>query len=347
MRDTIPACLIVDDVPLNATYWWRLQMTALGFAVPEEGWGKSWREQAAVPFWRVDDARRLADLAEEFDLRGKFTVLPRPAGLGRIDRSVRGLPPAQLDGLLAILRERIAPRFDITPEVLTHSLAFDFRQEAMLPHSESAWMTHLALEGRHEELVAYLGHAYEILHAVGLHPHGCTIGGIHNCSGLCGEQALSLGDGLDALGRAVLEVEQRYEPARDASFVFTGAPPRAERFRKTRLPEPVHCGTSGEVSLLFSALPDVCLAALLGRARFEPAVSEYMTPDLAGGRFVETIEAGSALTFMVHAQTTMSLGTGQGFDILREMLTRLRARYGSRVKWMTPLELIRWRDENG
>ena len=67
--------------------------------------------------------------------------------------------------------------------------------------------------------------------------------------------------------------------------------------------------------------------------------------DLAGGKFIEVIEAGSALTFMVHCQTTMSLNTGQGFDILREMLTRLRRRYGQQVRWMTPLELAEWGEQ--
>ena len=345
MPEAIPACMVVDDVPANATYWWRAQMTAFGFAVPEEGWGRGWREQAQAPFWRPEHARRLADLVEEFDLRGKCTLLPCPAGLGRLDRSVRRYGDAELAELLEIVRTRFAPRFNITPEVMTHSLAFDVDREALRPHSESAWMTHLATEGRHEELADYIGRAYEILHAVGIHPHGCTIGGIVNCSGLCGKKSLALGDGCDALAKAVLEVERRFEPGTNRSFIYTGAPPRTERSRKTGLPEPVYdAPDGGQVSQIFS-LDDVGLPAIHGRAEFDPAVDRWITPDLADGEFVRTIEAGSALAFMVHPQTMMSLHTGQGFDILQELLERLRRRYGGRLRWMTPLEMIRWREE--
>lgn len=345
MSDTIPACMVVDDAPANATYWLRLQMLAYGFAPEETDWGVGWRQQAASPLWRPEHLRRLADLVERFDVRGKFTFLPCPAGLGRIDRRVRGYTDAELAGLLEIVRTSIAPRFDITPEVLTHSLAFDVDREALLPHSESAWLTHLAMEGRHGDLVEYVGRAYEILRAVGLRPHGCTIGGIPNCSGLGGKKSLALGDGCEALGKAVLEVERRFEPDTDRTFLYTGAPPRTPLCQETRLPEVVcRAADGGEVSQMFS-LDDVGYPALLGRAGFDEAVGRWITPDLSGGELVEAVEGGAVAAFMVHPQTMMSCGTNQGFDILQEVLRRLHERYGRRMRWTTPLELIRRRDE--
>src|SRR4051812_42655689 len=51
-----------------------------------------------------------ADLVEEFGVRGKFSVLPVPAGLGRIDRPLPGVAPADQEEFFRIIRERVAPR---------------------------------------------------------------------------------------------------------------------------------------------------------------------------------------------------------------------------------------------
>jgi hypothetical protein len=60
--------------------------------------------------------RRVADTFEKLNLRGKFTLIPMPSCLGRIDKSLKRVPREHLEEFLKLIRERIAPRFDITPE---------------------------------------------------------------------------------------------------------------------------------------------------------------------------------------------------------------------------------------
>jgi hypothetical protein len=70
---------------------------------------------------------RVAETMERFELRGKMTLIPMPSCLGRIDQSLKRVPPEHLAEFLKIVRERIAPRFDITPEFLTHLNAYNLR----------------------------------------------------------------------------------------------------------------------------------------------------------------------------------------------------------------------------
>src|SRR6187549_1931725 len=101
MDKPLYACLLVDDPPSNATYWARIQQLAMGYVPADRGgWGTNWRNLEPAAWFRPEDARSFADVIQEFGVRGKFTLLPCPAGLGRIDQSVRGYGDANLAELL-------------------------------------------------------------------------------------------------------------------------------------------------------------------------------------------------------------------------------------------------------
>src|SRR5512141_346757 len=71
--------------------------------------------------------KRVADTFDRFNIQGKFTVIPMPSCLGRIDQSLKRVPQDHLTEFLKLMRERIAPRFDITPEFLTHLSSYDLK----------------------------------------------------------------------------------------------------------------------------------------------------------------------------------------------------------------------------
>jgi hypothetical protein len=66
----------------------------------------------------LEHVKRVAETLERFELRGKMTLIPMPSCLGRIDQSLKKVPQAHLESFREIIRARIAPRFDITPESL-------------------------------------------------------------------------------------------------------------------------------------------------------------------------------------------------------------------------------------
>jgi len=103
----IPISLIIDDgAPVDPLFY-ELPGYETPFLVPAEF------------------TRRVAETFEQLDMRGKFTVIPMPSCLGRIDQSLKRVPATHLQEFLNVVRERIAPRFDITPEYLTHMRAYN------------------------------------------------------------------------------------------------------------------------------------------------------------------------------------------------------------------------------
>jgi hypothetical protein len=341
MKDAlIPACLIVDDFPLNASHCRRAQVEAFGYKVVSGPWARGWRSQRRAVFMPVPLLERFADLVEEFNIRGKFTVLPCPAGWGRMDRGVRNLPEPDRQAYLEIVRKRIAPRFNVTPEVLTHTLALDLDSGALLPHNETPWLTHLAGEKRLDELCAYLRRAWEILVNVGFQPVGTTIGGMEDPSGIGGGQSLNSGDHLGVLGEALLRVQEEFAPAAPVMFMFTGSPPVRSESKATLAPEEVHSTSGRAVYQVHACGDDPLLDVFNGHGDPAREAAKLVAPNLKSGSFIEHIETGRALVVGVHSQTLDSMHTGRGLQVLREVVKRLHARYGKRLSWMTPLELI-------
>ena len=106
----------------------------------------------------------------KYDLRGKFTVIPMPSCLGRIDQSLKRVPRDHLEGFLKLMRERIAPRFDITPEFLTDMKAYDLKTGGYQHIYEDVWISRAPLE----EIIEYFSLAFTILKNVGLMATGIT-----------------------------------------------------------------------------------------------------------------------------------------------------------------------------
>lgn len=338
---TIPACLILDDFPINGSYWAREQQTAFGFAPNLGGdFGRDWQNQARAAWCPPQTLLRFADLCDELDVRGKFTVLPCPAGLGRIDQTVRACPPDYIPRILDIVRQRIAPRFDITPEVLTHSMAYDPDTGGMLPHTESAYVSHLADTGQIQQLTAYLHHAWTILNNVGLKPAGLTIGGIPDKSGIANDKMLYDGHNRDVLAKALMHVLRQFIPDATTSFIYAYGKPTREPYNTSLLPEPVWAGDHRQrVYELISPINEPLVALMHGDGDIEAETNKLITPDLASGTFIDHAEAGQPIVMTIHAQTITSLNTEHGLQLLTTALRRLKQRYNHRIQWMTPLQL--------
>ncbi len=321
------ACLIVDDYPINTSYWSRQQQIAFGYRAKDTGlFGYNWPAQAAAPFFPVALAHELADFFDEFGVRDKFTCVPYPAGLGRIDRDVRGYTRDELVDIGAIVGDRIAQRFDIRPEVLTHTMALDPKTEALLPHGETPWLAYLCTEKRGDDLQAYLCAAFQVFANVGIAARGITIGGMPDPSGIARGESLG-GQLRGELSEALLAVEHEFDPAASISHIFSGGPPLSAASQERHVPEIIH--TADDASKVFeihSHFGDPILNVFYGKGDPQAEADRLVSPDLEGGEWTERIEKGIVLTITVHAQTLNSLNTGLGFQILREAVRRLGQR---------------------
>lgn len=339
METPVRACFKLDDFPACPIYQMRAQARAFGYEIPDEPHVAGWEEMDRVPLWPLADLEEFADFADEFDLRGKFTCLPFPAGFGRLDQHVRGYSDEQLQRILDIVRLRIGPRFDITPEVMTHTMAVDAESGALLPHAESHWMAYLARTGQVERMVAYIHKAYEILSNVGLRPHGYTSGGMPDVSGISAGQSLMTGHNHHVLGEAIVAVDREFNPGARTSVAFTGSPPVHEKARNLWAPETIYTSQDGIRVYHFFSLNDPAWYLRNGRGDVEAAINQYLTEDLTGGAFIAAAEEGRAIVLTAHTFTLNCNGTHIGMRAVREIVGRLHKRYGDRLRWYTATEL--------
>ena len=120
----LPLSLILDDcAPINAAY----------FMHPEQ------EHVLSIPNSFADE---FAAVCETHGVLGKYSVLPMPSGAGRIDRRVSYVAPSDLERFLDIVRSRLAVRFDITAEILTHLAAYDIDNDRLLHRYEDEWNRH-------------------------------------------------------------------------------------------------------------------------------------------------------------------------------------------------------------
>lgn len=300
-----PICLIIDDpFPCqNLAYY--------------EQWPDPHVRDIPVRFLQA-----FADLCAEYGVRGKFSVLPYPAGLGRIDQSLRGVPQQELQAWLEVCRRDILPRFSIGPEILTHWYMLDLKTLRLTDCPEKV------MEPRHtrESLAEYIAFGLEILKNVGLPATGVTSPG--------------------AFGRSI---EPTYWRAiHDAVERVTGSPV-AWYFLHVDQNSPL---VPPRAMLLDAQTGEGCVSIVSGSGDplwrtqdpyNEPArIDEHITEDGQDGRLVRLFRGGGPIVWHTHWQSLFSDGRETGLAALREVFRRLREHLGERVLWMTSAELAEY-----
>jgi hypothetical protein len=258
-------------------------------------------------------------------MRGKFSVLPYPAGLGSILEGWEGCDRAELAAWLELARTRIAPHFDITPEILTHTLALDLTTYTLLPQSEHDWMADRTID----ELRHYMGAGLAILKEAGFQPTGIT-------------QPVAFNGARADYAQATLE-----------AIRAIGGPPVTFFFIDgyfDRPPVPDH-----EVVLLDRERGAAVISILaycndyfwptqhITNQRAEQVVDGLLSADGRTGRLADLADAGAWLTLVCHWQTLYSDGSREGLKALDQAANRLARTYGSRLLWLTLSEIARYR----
>ncbi len=268
-----------------------------------------------VPASLIDD---VADLIEETGIRGKFSVIPMPFGLGRLDGQIEGVEPADVRHFLDVVRARIAPYLDITPEALTHWNAVDLATGRLLPLWEHVW----SRQQTRQTLHPYLSLALEIVNAAGLPSTGMT-------------SPWDFGDGVETEYAEAILSAQRAVNGRTLTWYFLqmdGAskhvPPKLTVFR----PE------AGEVVVSIIT----CDTYDFGRGVWrggEPDPDLLISADGQSGRLAQVLSAGGPAAFHTHWQTLFSQGRSAGRDAIATVAQRVRDRFHDGVIWTRTLDL--------
>jgi hypothetical protein len=301
-----PIALIIDDgAPVDPLFY-ELPGYETPFLVPHEF------------------TRRVVETLDRFDIRGKFTVIPMPSCLGRIDQSLKRVPPDHLAGWLKLVREGIAPRLDITPEFLTHLRAYDLKGGGFQHIYEDVWIS----GAPPQEIVDYFVLAFEILKNVGLPATGITSPWV---SGIDVEKKYA-----QALGEAQWKAFRRKLTWYFLHCTDWGAPRQCSV-------EYENPGRGQVVVSVPANTGDIFWSMEQPRAErpafIQRGIDRMISADGRTGRIRELIDSGYPAVLVTHWQSLYTQGTGLGLEGLATLAERIQKVFGNSFEWVTCSEL--------
>ena len=269
-------------------------------------------------------AKEFAAVCRKNGVRGKFSVVPMPGGLGRIDRKVNRVPAEIVRRTLGIIKKEIEPAFSITPEILTHYQAYDVKKNQFLNVFEDAYFSHLSVE----EITEYVGLALEILQNAGLNPTGVT--SPWSC-GIDNEQNYAKG-----IGRAFRQVMKT-----DRCFYFL----HSEDEQKKPVLMCDSDATGKVVSIPHNTIDPFCRAmvpAKVGptRLRIKGNIDRIISRDGKTGIARDLFEQGLPIILLTHWQYLYSDSHLVGLDGLNFLAQRINRIFGQQIEWMTFQEIV-------
>jgi hypothetical protein len=327
-RARVPVGLIIDDstclVNLNRFAMPQFDQ-AFGGANP--AYKRNWREWPA----EIPDAfvRKFGEWCAAQGVKGKYSIVPYPACVGRLDRLLPGWTGRELSESLELVRTLLTPNWDIHPEMVTHTRVIDTQTGQPYPDSSLKYMENWDwTTGKSADQIAdYLAYALRILKNVGLPCEGITT------PGGFGNQA------RPQLAQATLQAVRE---------VFGAEIPHYFRDLHERGQESV--APRVEYASGLDGPDPRCVVSILGCTGdwtggwdcSEPAGADrFITPDLQQGRMVEVIQRGEPALMVCHWTGIYWNGQERGFKIFQEVVRRLRARFDN-LLWMKLAEVARY-----
>ena len=172
-----PLSLIVDDScpVINLTYFWIQQRQAwkaqfaptAPFRASDGDPAKLGCVPETIP---ADFAMKWGEWCGEQGIRGKFSLVPYPAGVARVDQGFPGYPRQEFERWMQAYREIIWPNFDLTCEMITHTHVLDLKRWEMT----TAWEQYEWADPPLEPLTDYIATAMTLLRDAGIPCEGVT-----------------------------------------------------------------------------------------------------------------------------------------------------------------------------
>ncbi len=309
VKGKVPISLIIDDGSPVDPLFYELPGYETPFLVPAEFTSK------------------VADTFDRFNIQGKFTLIPMPSCLGRIDQSLKRVPQDHLQGFLKLVRERIYPRFDITPEFLTHLCAYDLKTGSYQRHLfEDKWIS----EAPPEEIVEYFTLAFQILRNVGIESTGITSPWV---SGIDVEKkyAKALGDAQwNLFGRKLTWYFLRAASDHENPF------PCSIEYKDAGRGQSVVSVPSNAGDIFWS----MDLPTQQERVKMiNDGIDRLVSPDGRTGRIKQLIDTGYPVVIVTHWQSLYTQGTALGLEGFATLAERIQKVFGQSLEWVKCSEL--------
>ena len=327
-RHRVPVGLIIDDstclVNLNR---FTMPQFDTAFAGAAQVYKRDWR---AWPVEIPDSfVRKFGEWCAGQGVKGKYSIVPYPACVGRLDRMLPGWTQNELKDSIGLVRELMVPNWDIHPEMATHSRVIDTKtghpyQDHSLRFMENwEWTT-----GRSaDEIANYLVYALQILKNIGLPCEGVTTPGGFGKKARPQMAQATFQAVRDVFGAEIPNYFTDLHDEGDASVA-----PLVLNASGLDGPDP-RCvvqvvGCTGDWTGGWDNTPTA-------------GADKFITGDLQGGRMVEVIQRGEPAMMFAHWTGIYWNGQELGFKVFQEVVRRLHARFDNLV-WMKPSEVSRY-----
>ncbi len=326
-RGKVPVSFIIDDstclVNLNR------------FSIPQfdaahglkSNYKHDWRKFPV----EIPDAfvRKFGEWCGERHIKGKYSVIPYPACVGRLDRELPGWTPKEVADSINLVRDLMVPSWDIHPEMVTHTRAIDTKTGHPYPERTLQFMENWEFStGKSvDQLADYLAYALKILKRVGLPCEGITTpGGFGN---------RVKGELSQAVGQSVRDVFGTEIPHYFKYVIDRG---------------PASVAPKVEYASIADAKDTRCVVNVIActgdwtggwDCSDRGHLDRFITADLKEGRLVEVIDRGEPACLLAHWTGIYWNGEEVGFKIFQEVVRRLHLKYDHLV-WMKTSELARY-----
>lgn len=324
-RARVPLSFIIDDSTCLVNMG-HFCMPQFAEAWPErEIYKQTWREWPR----EIPDAfvREFGEWCASQGVKGKYSIVPYPACVGWLDRTLPGWSKQDLDSSLAVVRDLMMPNWDIHPEMITHTRVIDLKTGRPLAEANSATMenSYPQTDVSTDYLTEYLAYALRILKNCGLECEGITTpGGFGN----------RVKDKLPiAVGQAVRDVYGSELP-HYFKYVKSGD--------ESTVPTLEYSGEKvvSNLTVNVPAGTGDWFGSWEGSRVSEP--DRYCTVDASSGRMVDLIERGEPAVMLCHWPGMYCNGDKSGFKAFQRVVMSIANRFGQQTIWMKVSEIGRY-----
>lgn len=263
------------------------------------------------------------DVIEKWGIKGKFSIVPMPGNCGDIINGIEGVDDKDRIEWLDTVKKRVAPLFEICPEMLTHNKTVDLASGKVLDIRENDW----SQTQTKETLVPYISKSLSILKEAGF-----------DCSGVTSPWNFGI------------RCEAEYEAAISQAMWDVYGKKDAWYFLRCLCDMPnvkpwVAYESDGRTLVSVpSATDDKFWQTINSTETSDEYISyvadQLITADGKGGAVVKTIETGGYPIILTHWQSLASNGLFTGLRALDEVARRINSIYSDRVEWMNIKQIM-------
>lgn len=324
--DRVPVSMIIDDSTalVNLAYYGIPQFAEVFPDKYLQDWRKLPRE---IPDSFVME---FIEWCDSKGVKGKYSMVPYPACTGWLHRFIPGWSKEELKNSLDLVRNEVTRNWDIHPEMISHTRVIDIKTGLPYPNATPDFMENWEWSQNKsaDELASYLSYALNVLKEAGLYCEGVTTpGGFGNRN-------------MTNLAAATHEAVKEIYNA-NVSHFFRNVITDKE---KSVAPVVMHKENIQSSDSSCSVHIIGCTSDWFGGwdGLKVGDTEKFITKDLSSGRMVDVIESGEPAIMVCHWPGIYYNGEKIGFNIFKEVVSRLEQKYGSGIHWMKLSEITRY-----